>query len=112
MADVMQFIRELFEDASTSVGLQGMITHAIQIQDLREEDPALFLLQADIEGYLYSDMVMTRDPNLLEIKEGSQVLFQIPVPGTEGYPAFILMNSVKVPSVPLPTQPPQPPRSK
>lgn len=93
MADVMQFIRELLEGQPPGTAIKGTVTHAVRIFTEEPSDPALYEVQAEIGGYVYSAIAFTRDPNLaMGIPMGIEILFSRPMLGAEGYPIFLRVD--------------------
>lgn len=106
----MQFIRELLEGQPPGQFIRGTVNHAVPILTEDPNEPELYDLQVLINGYPYSGMVFSRDPNLSQIHQmiGIDVLIAKPGPGVEGYPSFLYMVSIPA-NQPLPPPPPPPP---
>lgn len=104
--DTMQFVRELLEGQQPGSAIRGVVTHAIKVPTEDPTDPNLYDLQVEVQGYTYTCMAFTRDPNIpAMIPMGLEVLISKPSPGTEGYPTYLYL--VRAPSVAM-QQMPQP----
>lgn len=88
----MQFIRELFTPSLKEI--RGTITHAVRIFTEDPADPRVYDIQLDLDGFLYSDVVFTRDVQIPDDPTGMEVCIKLPTPEQEGYPIFLLMSRV------------------
>lgn len=87
--DIMQFTRELLEDKDLTVGVRGIVTHAIRVYTDDPQFPSIWLIQHETCGSMYSDIFVTRDEKLKEIHEGDELVFHKIAPEKEGYPVFM-----------------------
>ncbi|MDD5026827.1 MAG: hypothetical protein PHH13_05685 [Candidatus Peribacteraceae bacterium] len=92
MADIMQFVRELLEDKPSNIGVRGIVTHVIKMQMPDPKDPAVYMYQIEVNGYLYCDVACTREPELQDMQVGDEVLSHRPTPEAEGFPIFLLLT--------------------
>lgn len=112
MADTMQFIRELLEGQQPGTAVRGMVTHAVRVPTEDVTDPPLYDLQLLVNGYTYTGMVFTRDPQIpTPVPGGIEVLVSKPEVGKEGYPVYLyMMKAQTTPQQPLQQPSPLPPQ--
>lgn len=104
--DIKQFTRELLEEKPLDTAVIGTVTHAIRITLYDPAFPPTWLLQHETNDALYSDVFITRDPKLADIREGDTLMFHKIAPEKEGHPFFLYASSIPVVPVTPPTPPP------
>ncbi len=90
--DVMIFVRQLLAGKSLDTGVRGTVTDIVKIATLDNSDPAVYLFQLDVAGFLYIDFGCTREAELQDIQIGDEIVAHTPPPETEAHPIFLLLS--------------------